>query len=315
MRHLRIEGNLGGNGFAGFYTGPGDTLSPASNSLVSFGFSGDSYMQRVGTAYPYSDIASAVAQLLNGRVVNTDAIGGTGYFQSNGTNTNLADRFNNVYGAHWGADVYFIAMGLNDSASVTPSQILAGLNAVRSKLPRAILVICGNFQPDPLYSYVSPANKQSTIAVAIKAATAQLSGKWVYIDNLTDTVYTSNGVTISGQGSPWQTGDGMAVNFTGALTAATSGTLTAAWPRNSGSYTISFSDGTTKSVTMTQNNASVSWTGAVTATASACIYKSTPGNSCVYLSNDGTHPTSGVGSVFLAKMLAHRAYQGIMALQ
>lgn len=60
---------------------------------------------------------------------------------------------------------------------------------------------------------------------------------------------------------------GAAITFTGALTAATSGTLTPVWAGATGSYTLSFSDGSVRTATLTNGSGSVSWTGAVTATA------------------------------------------------
>lgn len=57
------------------------------------------------------------------------------------------------------------------------------------------------------------------------------------------------------------------VTATGALSAATSCTLTDGWPGVTGSYTITFSDASTRTATLTNGSTAVSWTGAVTATA------------------------------------------------
>lgn len=62
------------------------------------------------------------------------------------------------------------------------------------------------------------------------------------------------------------------VAFTAGLSAATSGTLTATWWGSTGTYTILFSDGSGRTVTLTNGSAAVTWTGAVTATASATAY-------------------------------------------
>jgi Carbohydrate esterase, sialic acid-specific acetylesterase len=59
------------------------------------------------------------------------------------------------------------------------------------------------------------------------------------------------------------------LTFSGALTAATSATITGGFTGTTGSYQVTFSDGSVKTVTLTSGSASVSWTGAVTATASA----------------------------------------------
>ncbi|WP_374413261.1 hypothetical protein [Novosphingobium colocasiae] len=61
-----------------------------------------------------------------------------------------------------------------------------------------------------------------------------------------------------------------AITFTGALVAATSATLTSAFSgATNPNYIITFSDGSTRTVTLTNGSTAVSWTGAVTATASA----------------------------------------------
>lgn len=65
-----------------------------------------------------------------------------------------------------------------------------------------------------------------------------------------------------------------AITFTGALVAATSATLTAAWAGTTGSYGLYFSDGSVKTATLTNGSTAVSWTGAVTATASASAMSS-----------------------------------------
>lgn len=64
------------------------------------------------------------------------------------------------------------------------------------------------------------------------------------------------------------------ITFTGALSAATSGTLSIAWTGSTGLYVISFSDSSAREVTLTNGSTSVSWTGAVTATATATVYPS-----------------------------------------
>ena len=60
-----------------------------------------------------------------------------------------------------------------------------------------------------------------------------------------------------------------AITFTGALTSATSGTLTSAWTGPTGSFYMTTSDGTVQKATFTNGSTSVTWSTAVTATASA----------------------------------------------
>lgn len=74
---------------------------------------------------------------------------------------------------------------------------------------------------------------------------------------------------------------GTAITFTGALSAATSATLSAPWAGVYGQYAITFSDSTVKVATLTPGATAVSWSGAVTATASA--------TALMEYTADGTH--------------------------
>lgn len=61
------------------------------------------------------------------------------------------------------------------------------------------------------------------------------------------------------------------IAFTGSLSAATSGTLSTGFASLTGGYTITFSDGSTRNVTLTAGSTAVTWAGAVTATAQANV--------------------------------------------
>lgn len=76
---------------------------------------------------------------------------------------------------------------------------------------------------------------------------------------------------------------GTALTFTGALVAATSGTLTVAWAQTTGAYIITFSSGARKYVTLTNGSTAVSWTGNVTTTASATWVRFLQTNGCIYV--------------------------------
>lgn len=76
-------------------------------------------------------------------------------------------------------------------------------------------------------------------------------------------------IVIAPIGTPNEEHASVDLTFTAALTAATSGTLTAGWGGTTGSYTIYFSDSSYKTATLTNGSTAVSWTGAVTATANA----------------------------------------------
>ena len=63
--------------------------------------------------------------------------------------------------------------------------------------------------------------------------------------------------------------------LTGSLSGATSATLNAVWGGTTGTYTVKFSDGSSKSTTLTNNSASFSWTGAVTASSAIAVQLAT----------------------------------------
>lgn len=65
---------------------------------------------------------------------------------------------------------------------------------------------------------------------------------------------------------------GPVLTFTGTLSGATGGTLTSAWTGTTGTYTVNFSDGSSRTATLTNSSTAVTWTGGtVTASATASI--------------------------------------------
>jgi hypothetical protein len=78
-----------------------------------------------------------------------------------------------------------------------------------------------------------------------------------------------NGLTDKGVVE--QDGNFVGITFTGNLIAATSATLTAPWTHGTGTFNITFSDGTNKGVVLTNGATTATWSGAVTASASATI--------------------------------------------
>lgn len=107
-------------------------------------------------------------------------------------------------------------------------------------------------------------------------------------------------VTLSGPS--YITGVGSQLSFTGALVDATSATLSSAWQGPTGPYTVTFSDGTRKTSTLTNNSAALSWTGAVTATAIASCCSIAAGNAGRVIGPDQVHPPRE-GHVLIAHTL------------
>lgn len=131
-------------------------------------------------------------------------------------------------------------------------------------------------------------------AVQIGATSATLAASWPY-QTCTAQVTFADGEVVNAlltNGSTSMTWTpGLAGNIfylTASLSVgATSATLSAAWSSPSGAYTTAFSDGSTKSVTFTNNSTAISWTGGIANNVLNQIFNSVIAN--------GSNPTvSGV---------------------
>ena len=117
-----------------------------------------------------------------------------------------------------------------------------------------------------------------TGVLSMGATTATLSNVWAYPTG-TEFCTFSNGQTIqvnfiNGSASiSWLTGlKGTQFQLTNGISAgATSATLSSAWALPSGSYTTTFSDLESKSVTYTNGSTAISWTGGLTNNVSAYV--------------------------------------------
>ena len=84
---------------------------------------------------------------------------------------------------------------------------------------------------------------------------------------ITGTAFTGIYRNTYGSDSPLSFG----INFTAALSAATSGTVTSNWLLATGTYSLYLSNGNTVSATFTNASTSVTWSGAQTANAAASV--------------------------------------------
>jgi hypothetical protein len=115
-------------------------------------------------------------------------------------------------------------------------------------------------------------------------------------------------VPIDGDsGGKWITGLGSEIRFTAPLTGATGATLATPWPAGTSatSYTIVFSDGSTRLASLTQNAVAVTWTGAVTAAPTAMV-RQTEGNARFTIGPDWVHP-SAYGAAYIGERYARGA--------
>lgn len=139
------------------------------------------------------------------------------------------------------------------------------------------------FSNEETYSIttIGAVNLSVTSAPQIGAITATLAFAWSN-PSVSSSVTFSDGeirnVTfIKGSASiSWQGGlVGTKFLLTApVLAAATSATLLSAWSSTTGTYTIQFSDGETKSVTLTSGSTAVSWAGGLSSNSDAFIFAS-----------------------------------------
>jgi hypothetical protein len=208
----------------------GDLLeSPNDLSEPQISVVGDSYLQTISNNFANGGaIALELGARLGIKRVATDAIGGTGYWNSGAGLGNLNDRLP----AH-AADnsiVYLVMSGLNDygdavsnNSLVWPSRsqyeqgVLGYLQGLRTAQPKALIVVTAPFCPIAPMSdsnYASnPATNTSTLgdflykAQLFKASLSSLAGPWIYIDVLMGGGWlNSSGVTGDITNLQWLTG-------------------------------------------------------------------------------------------------------------
>ena len=162
---------------------------------------GDSYLQTRSASFCNGGaIALEIGARLGIRNVATDAIGGTGYYNTNGGLGNLNDRLP----AHGGDNsiLYLVMAGINDYGDTfgwpTRAQyeqsVIGYIANLRLAQPKALIVVTAPFSPIPPMSdstYVAhPATNTSGLgdflwtAQLHKTAIQQIAGPWVYIDVL-----------------------------------------------------------------------------------------------------------------------------------
>lgn len=124
-----------------------------------------------------------------------------------------------------------------------------------------------------------------TAAITSGLTSATLSAVWpfatgaytvTFSDGSTRSCTLTNGATTctwAGSGIT-ATSNGAVIGslkFTAALVAASSGTLSNAWTGTTGTYVLTFSEGSIRSVTLTNGSTAVSWSGTITATQFATV--------------------------------------------
>lgn len=259
---------------------------------------GDSYVALSGTLttnLPTSSFCKRMG-LYAGWDVCAEGSGGTGYTVGGGGV--YSARMPNLSTYADDCDLIVITGGYNDAAAgagTVQTAVTALIQQARVIAPTTPIIVIGPFT-----------STAKAVEIAAGTADAITAGDTnVYFIETTTTL-------------PWQTGTVNAgdpkagvLTFTGAIVAATSGTLTGNFAGTTGSYTIIFDEGTNKAaVTLTNGSTAVSWTGAVTAGTSLFYwFPSTGGNNGRYLGSGAVHLTGddtvtsepGLGHEYIGK--------------
>lgn len=202
-----------------------DTLFNANDQAEpQFTVVGDSYLQTRSNAFAFDGaIALDMGARLGVRKVAVDAVGGTGYFNTNNGLGNLNDRLPSTVGDE--SIVYFVMAGLNDYFDATGWPTRADyersvsdyIKNLRAAAPKALIVVTAPFCPIPPYSdtqwIANTATNTSGMgdyrykAKVQKDAVQQIEGPWIYIDVLMGGGWVnSSGASGGVTGLQWFTG-------------------------------------------------------------------------------------------------------------
>jgi hypothetical protein len=187
--------------------GASDTLSAVNDaSDPQITVVGDSYLQSgSGNFGNGGAIALEAAARLGIRKIATDAVGGTGFWNTGGEVGSLNDRLPGH--SKDGSTIYLITAGLNDygnlqsngtvtwpSGSAFQGAVLSYLQGLRAANPNSLIVVTAPLCPDPPMSdssYVANSGTNSSgmgdflyMAGVHLESLQQIAAPWVYIDVL-----------------------------------------------------------------------------------------------------------------------------------
>ena len=304
VRRIVVEAMRTGR-LAGGFVEDGAALWPVDVSDVPHAvFLGDSYVFGSGPDLAADGVAVQMADRM-GLALQASGSGGTGWNQSATSVHRFDQRIANgdLSFGYQAPEVIFLHASVNDayvgqSGAAVQANALAGLKAARAQYPGVPIVVFGCVAaPNRAAAQVTLA--ETSVAAAVTAFADPLC-RFVPIDG--------------DPGGKWVTGLGSELRFTAALASATSATLATAWPAGTSatSYTVLFSDGSTRLATLTQNGTAVSWTIAVTAGATAMVRQS-EGNARFVMSGDWIHP-SNYGAAYLGERYARAALAALEAM-
>jgi lysophospholipase L1-like esterase len=319
---LQPNANADFNGMGRFYVRKSDTVWAPSAEMIGphLVVVGDSFAASANATAAGDGFARYMGDQLGLKAVTNSGFSGSGFIRGGNSDAgpNLLERLADI--AYQAPSALLIADGFNDMANdgVTlraglcnitafQAQVSAVLSGLRTALPDVPIVIVGPWRSGSS----TVRGKSATWAAAVQAAVTALADPMISYQDLGDRIFTGLG-NVS---TPYSG----VLTFTGALSAATSGTLASPFAGpTSTAYTIQFSDGSVKTgVTLTNGSTSVSWTGAVTATAAAYYTHASAGNADVYVSggSDNTHPNDNGHKLLLAPLLGRAFKDGLQAIR
>lgn len=293
MRKYRLVGNAS-YGIGGLFIGMEDTVAKAETSKLRWSIDGDSYMSNGGAYNVPSVIHGCVPASLGCVHAFYQPVGGTGYKNANGSYPNANDRLTNNIAAHGtaGPDIQVVSLGINDTKDATSKPFVESWFAsFRAASPDSLLVVVSPWAPSDNVK----GQLLASVYQYVKNCVLADQGLWVYIDAITGEWQTSWG-TAGSVGRAWMTGTGRSMTLTAAPNNATSATMTSAWPDATGTYSISFDSGASRTnVTLTNGSTAVSWTGAITESSTYMGVWSVRGNTARIIGPDGTHAHAAGG--------------------
>ncbi|WP_288486349.1 SGNH/GDSL hydrolase family protein, partial [uncultured Novosphingobium sp.] len=304
VRRIVVEAMRTGRLNGGFVE-DGAALWPADQTEAPHAvFLGDSYVFGSGPDITADGVAVQMADRL-GLSLQASGSGGTGWNQSATSVYRFDQRIANgdLSLGYQAPEVIFLHASVNDAyagqnAATLQANALSGLRSARAQFPGVPIVVFG--------CIAAPNRMAATITTAEAAVSAAVAA-------LGDPLCRF--VPVDGDpGGRWVTGLGSELRFTAPLNAATSATLATAWPAgtSAASYTILFSDGSSRVASLTQGSTAVTWSGAVTAWATAMI-RQTEGNARFTMSGDWIHP-SNYGAAYLGERYARSALAALEAM-
>lgn len=273
LREIWVEG-IQALSLIGINVRSGETIQPKPVGL-RMTFIGDSIVQGTigGGGYNADGFAIVMGDCLGITDVRQSGIGGQGVqaIETGGT-WNLPARLNPLTNSNvWlydapPSDVFVFAVGVNDASLTYASNVAAYqtcINQLAAQYPTTPIVVIGCPGNNS-----GPQEVNATTDFAIAAAVANLNSPYIiYLPDASRGQFCYE----TGTGNATTPASG-SVTANATLTAATSCTLTAGFPGPTGSYTLTFADGTQKQVTATLANTALTWSGAVTPGSTTILY-------------------------------------------